>query len=365
MERVINVTGTFAAQEASTLSAKVPGRLQTLSVDLGSVARKGDLLAQIEPRDYELGLQQALAALAQARTALGLPPEGDDDRIEQEQVSGVKQAKAVLEEATKNRERVKSLSAVGISADAELDTVESAYLVARTRYEGSLEDARGRMAAVAQRRAELELARKRLADATIYAPYDGAVQSRPASIGEFLSAGTPILQLVKTDPLRLKLRIPERESALVRTGQVVRVFIEGDTNAYTGKIARLSPALDEDNRMLLVEADVRSQGTLRPGLFAQAQIIVNECEQGIAVPASAILTFAGLQKVVVVSKGNALEKNVVTGRRGPDWIEVLSGLEPTEKVVLHPQGLRTGQPVVVRGQGEDLTRKSEARGAGQ
>jgi hypothetical protein len=159
--------------------------------------------------------------------------------------------------------------------------------------------------------------------------------------------------------------VPERESALVRTGQVVRVFIEGDTNAYTGHIARLSPALDGDSRMLLVEADVRSQGALRPGLFAQAQIIVNEGEEGIAVPASAILTFAGLEKVVVVSKGKALEKNIVTGRRGPDWIEVLSGLEPSEKVVLNPQGLRTGQPVVVKGQKEDLTQKAEARGAGQ
>jgi RND family efflux transporter MFP subunit len=365
MERVVSVSGTFAAQETSTLSAKVPGRLQMLSVDLGSIVRKGDMLAQIEPRDYELGLQQALAALAQARTALGLPPEGDDDRIEQEQVSGVKQAKAVLEEATKNRERVKSLSASGISADAELDLVEAAYLVAKTRYEGSIEEARRRMAAVAERRAEYELARKRLADATLRAPFDGAVQSRPASIGEFLSAGIPVVQLVKTDPLRLRLRVPERESALVRTGQLVRVFIEGDTNAYPGRLARLSPALDEENRMLLVEADVASQGSLRPGLFARAQIIVNEEEQGITVPSSAILTFAGLEKVVVVRDGKALEKSVMTGRRGADWTEIVSGLEAGEQVVLNAQGLRTGQPVAVHNPGKSVTGSTQAQGAGQ
>jgi RND family efflux transporter MFP subunit len=364
MERVVAVSGTFAAQEASTLSAKVPGRLQTLSVDLGSVVGRGDLLAQVEPRDYELGLQQAVAALAQARTALGLSPLGDDDRIELEQVSGVKQAKAVLDEATKNRERVKSLSASGISPASEVDTVESAYLVARTRYEGSLEDARGRMATVAQRRAECEMARKRLADATLYAPFDGAVQLRPASIGEYLSEGSPVLQLVKTDPLRLRLRVPERESALVRTGQVVRAFIEGDTNAYAGRIARLSPALDEESRMLLVEADVRAQGSLRPGLFARAQIVVNENEQSLSIPSSAILTFAGIEKVVLALDGKALEKNVVTGRRGPDWVEVVSGLEPGQKVVLTPQGLRTGQPVSISKGSAGRTGTEAERGSG-
>jgi len=364
MERLVEATGSFAAQEASTLSAKVPGRLQKLSVDLGSAVKEREMLAQIEPRDYELGLQQAMAALAQARTALGLPPRGDDDHIELEQVSGVKQALAVLDEATKNRERVKSLSASGIAAAAELDTVESAYVVARTRYEAALEEARGRMAAVAQRRAECDLAHKRLEDATILAPFDGAVQLRPASIGEYLSAGTPILQLVKTDPLRLRLRVPERESGLVRTGQVVRVYIEGDTNCYTGRIARLSPALEEESRMLLVEADVRSQGVLRPGLFARAQIVVEENEQGLSIPASALLTFAGIEKVVLVRDGKALEKNVVTGRRGLDWIEVLSGVDYGEGVVLNPQGLRTGQPVTAKKVGVNKARTAPAQEAG-
>ena len=229
--RVIPVTGSLAAQEQSTLSAKVPGRLQRLDVDIGSVLRQGDLVAQIEPRDYDLGLQEAAAALAQARTAVGLPLEGDNDQIEFERVTTVRQAKAVLEEATKdNRERVKSLSASGIASQSEVDTVEAAYTVA-LMHESALEDARGRMATVAQRRAEFELARKRLADASVRAPFDGAVQARPATVGEYVAVGAPIVQLVKTDPLRLRLEVPERECIQVRTGQVVHLFIEGDTNA--------------------------------------------------------------------------------------------------------------------------------------
>lgn len=346
MTRTIGATGSLAAQEESTLSAKVPGRLERLEVDIGSVLRRGDLVAQIEPRDYELGLQEAAAALAQARTALGLPLSGDNDQIELDRVTAVRQAEAVLEEATKNRERVKRLSASGIASQSEVDTVEAAYTVAATRRELALEEARGRMATVAQRRAEFDLARKRLADASVRAPFDGAVQARPATIGEYVAVGAPIVRLVKTDPLRLRLEVPERECILVHTGQAVRLLVEGDTNLYTGRITRLSPALDEQTRTLRVEGDVPRQGSLRPGLFARAQIIVTEAEQALTVPGDAIITFAGLEKVVTVEEGKAVEKTVSTGRRGPDWVEVVSGLRAGEIVVLSPGGLRTGQRVV-------------------
>jgi len=344
--RTISATGSLAAQEESTLSAKVPGRLERLEVDIGSVVRQGDLVAQIEPRDYELGLQEAAAALAQARTALGLPLAGDNDQIELDRVTAVRQAEAVLEEASKNRERVNHLSASGIASQSEVDTVEAAYTVAAMRRELALEEARGRMATVAQRRAEFDLARKRLADASVRAPFDGAVQARPATIGEYVAVGAPIVRLVKTDPLRLRLEVPERECILVRTGQVVRLLVEGDTNLYTGLITRLSPALDEQTRTLRVEGDVPRQGSLRPGLFARARIIVTEAEQALTVPGDAILTFAGLEKVITVEEGRAVEKTVSTGRRGPDWVEVVSGLRAGEIVVLSPGSLRTGQRVV-------------------
>jgi RND family efflux transporter MFP subunit len=343
--RTIGATGSLAAQEQATLSAKVAGRLERLEVDIGSELRQGDLVAQIEPRDYELGLQEAAAALAQARAALGLPIAGDDDRIELEQVTAVRQARAVLEEAAKNRERVQRLSGSGIASQSEVDTVEATYTVAAARYDSALEEARGRMATVAQRRAEFDLARKRLADASVRAPFDGAVQARPATIGEYVAVGVPIVRLVKTARLRLRLDVPERECARVRVGQVVQLHVEGDSRLYTGQIARLSPALDEQTRTLRVEADVPRQGSLRPGLFARAQIVVAEADPALTVPEKAVITFAGLEKVVVVEDGRAVEKVVSTGHRGPDWVEIVSGLSAGETVVLNPGGLRTGQRV--------------------
>lgn len=347
MESVVTVTGTLAAQEASTLSAKVAGRLMRLAVDIGSVVRKGDLLAQLEPRDFELRVQQAAAALAQGRAELGLPLEGDSDHVELARVTSVKQAKAVCDEAAKNRERIVNLSQTGIASQADLDTAEANFTVAQTRYEAAREAARARIAALGQRRAELDIARKQLADSSIHAPFDGAVQSRPASLGEYVAVGTPIVTLVQTSPLRLRLDVPERDSGRVRGGQTVRLAAEGGTNVFEGRIARLSPALNPYNRMLRVEADVPNPGVLRPGLFARAQIVVADREEGLSIPPEALSVFAGIEKVVTVDQGKAKEIPIVTGRRGPGWVEVVSGAAAGMAVVVDPEGLRSGQPVTV------------------
>jgi RND family efflux transporter MFP subunit len=349
MEHAIIATGTLVAQEESTLSAKVAGRLEKVAVDVGSVVRQGDLLAQVEPRDYELLVQQAKAALAQARTAVGLPLLGDDDTVKLEDLSTVKQAKAVLDESLKNRTRIQDLAKSGIAAQSELDKIEASYAVALTSYQTAREQASSRMAVLTQRRAEYDIACKQLADTSVRAPFDAVVQSRSANVGEYVAIGTHIVKLVKTDPLRLRLSVPERESALVRLDQAVRLFIEGDSRVYKGRIARLSPALDEQSRMLLVEADVPAQGVLRGGMFARAQIIVDERESGLSIPASAVITFAGLEKVVAYQDDKALEKTVTTGRRGAGWVEIVNGLRVGELVVVEPHGLRTGDRLAIAG----------------
>ena len=347
MERVVTVTGVLLADEAATLSVKIGGRLKTLSVDIGSLVKRGDVIAQVEPRDYELRLQQASAALSQARATVGLPLEGTDDQFDPQKTSAVKEAKAVLNEAARNRDRVLKLSEQGVLSSSELDTVEAAHTVALNRYEAAGEEARTRQAVLAQRRAEFDLAKQQLTDTSLRSPFDGAIQSRLANVGEFLPAGSPVVKLVKTDPLRLRLEVSERDAASVQLNQRVRLTAEGNTNIYTGTLTRVSPAIDEQTRMLLVEADVRNDGSLRPGLFSRAKIVTHDNEEGIAVPEQTLIVFAGIEKVVVVQEGKALEKIVSTGRRGPGWIEIVTGLKASELVVIEPGNLRTGEPVTV------------------
>src|SRR5262249_51393534 len=160
----VTVNGTLAAYDQTTVSVKVPGRLSTIGVDLGSVVRKGQTIAQLEPGDYKLRLQQAEAALAQARARLGLSPEGTDDGIVAEKTATVRQAQAVLDEAQFNRERSRKLVEQGVVSRAEFDAADANYKIAQGRYQDALEEIRNRQALLAQRRSELALARQQLVD---------------------------------------------------------------------------------------------------------------------------------------------------------------------------------------------------------
>src|SRR5438067_2755604 len=341
----VTVNGTLAAYDHTTVSMKVPGRLQTISVDLGSVVHKGQVIAQLEQQDYKLRVEQAEAALAQARARLGLSPDGADDRVATEETGTVRQAKAVLEDAKLKRDRAGKLVQQGITPRAEFDSVDSEYKVALSRYQDALEEIRNRQGLLAQRRSELSLAKQQLADTVVYAPMDGVVQEKKSSSGEYLAAGAPVVDIVKMDPLRLRVDVPERDSHNVRLGQSVRVSLEGDPNLYLGYIKRLSPTISEQNRVLSVEADVRNNGQLRPGAFVKAEVITNQSSTAVTVPSNAIVTFAGIDKVILVENGKALEKAVTTGRRGPDWIEIKSGVNVGQTVVVDPGNLQSGQAV--------------------
>ena len=321
MERSTVALGSLAAFDQATVSVKVPGRLRSISVDLGSMVQQGQLIAQIDPQDYQLRLQQADAALAQARARLGVPPTGNTDRIAPEQTSTVRQARALLEEAKTNRDRQAALFDQGIVARSLLDSAESAYKVAVSRFEDAVEEVQIRQALVVQRRTEMALARQQLDDTAIHAPFDGAIQEKRASIGEYLGAGAPLATVVRMNPLRLRVEVPEREAQQIRIGQSVRVTTEGDPNVYLGRIARLSPVITPQTRMLIVEAEVANEGSLRPGLFARAEIVIDNDTMAVTIPTKSIVTFAGIEKVVVVQNGKALEKPITTRRRTGDWTE--------------------------------------------
>jgi RND family efflux transporter MFP subunit len=343
----VTANGTLAAYDQTTASVKVPGRLRSITVDLGSVVRRGQVIAQVEPQDYSLRVPQAEAGLAQARARLGLSPDGRDDKENLEQTGTVRQARAVLDEARVNRDRSSKLVEQGVVARSDFDAADAGYKVALSRYQDAIEEIRNRQAVMAQRRSELSLARQQLADTSVYAPLDGIVQEKRASVGEYLAAGAPVVNIVKMDPLRLRAEVPEREAKNVRSGQSVRVTVDGDTTVYLGQIMRLSPVIAQQTRMLLVEADVRNNGRLRPGAFAHAEIVTNDTQMVATVPSKSIVTFAGIEKVIVVQNGKALEKPVTTGRRNGEWTEIVAGVNVGDQVVVDPGNLQSGQAVEV------------------
>ena len=347
--RTIAVTGTLAAEDQITLSAKVAGRVERIDVDLGTRVRRGQAVAQLDQTDFKLRVEQAEAALQQARVRLGLSPTGKDEAVEPEKTAIVRQARAVLDEARLTRDRGVKLLEQELVARAQLDTAESNLQVAEGRYQDALEEVRNRQAVLAQRRSELELTRQQLTDTVVLAPVDGAVSQRQASAGEYLAAGAPMATLVRIHPLRLRVSVPEREAAGVRVGQAVRVTIDGDATAYTGRVTRLAPIVQELNRTLTVEAEVPNErGALRAGAFARAEIVTDAAQPVVTVPASALVVFAGVEKVLVVRGGTTAELRVQTGRRLGEQIEIVDGLKRGELVIDQPGNLTGGQTVSIR-----------------
>lgn len=343
----VTANGTLAAFDQSTASVKVAGRLNAISVDLGTVVRRGQVIAQLEPNDYKLRVQQSEAALGQARARLGLSPDGTDDGVSVEQTGTVRQAKAQLEEARLSRERAVRLVEQGIVAKADFDSADATFKVAQSRYQDALEEIRNRQAVLAQRRSELALARQQLMDTTVHAPIDGIVQLKRASVGEYLAAGAPLVDIVRMNPLRLQAQVTERDAATVRFGQNVRVSVDGVTRIYVGQIRRLSPVITQENRMLMVEADVPNDGNLRPGSFAKAEIVTNDAKMAVTVPNNTIVTFAGIEKVIVIQNGKAVEKPITTGRRSGEWTEILAGVNVGDQVIVDPGNLQSGMAVEV------------------
>jgi RND family efflux transporter MFP subunit len=305
MERVLQVVGTLSAHEEATVAAQVAGQIERAYLDVGDRARAGQRMASIDTSAYHALVRQAEANLARA----------------QARADNVGQTLRRVQELEKNRfapaSELDQAVAEAAAAQAEVKSAQAAAAIARLNLERS----------------------------QVKAPFDGAVAERIASSGDYVAVGAPMFRLVQVDPLRLRLQVPERESTPVRVGQPVRVTVEGDSERHVGKVARIAPAIRESDRVLQVEADIPNQGGLRAGLFARAEIVISDRDQALSVPPRALLTFAGLEKIVLVKAGKALEKTVVTGRRGDGWVEIVSGLSAGDVVALEPAGLRTGQPV--------------------
>src|SRR5262245_61711166 len=301
IDQLVVVTGTLAADQEVVLGFKVSGRLADIPVDLGSSIEKGQPIARLDTTDFELRVRQADAALQQARVRLGLSPDAADSSVNLENTAIAKQARAEMDAARSRLERAKQLFDKGLLPKADFDTTNSGYKVAEAKYEDSLEEARNRQALLAQRRSELEITRQQLADSVLYAPISGMIRQRNANSGQYLSAGTPVATVVQMHPLRLRTSVPEREARMIRTGQSVRVTVEGAPGTHEGRVARISPSFDESNRTLLVETEVSNiAGVLRPGAFSRAEIVVAAGYRALLVPQAAIVSFAGIDRVFTV-----------------------------------------------------------------
>ena len=177
-------------------------------------------------------------------------------------------------------------------------------------------------------RARVVLARKAAADTSIRAPFSGHVAERVVSVGDYVTRGARVATIVRVDPMRIELTIPEQSVSLIKVGQPVRVAVEAyPGESFTATVRYVSPSLRADQRALTVEAIASNpDGRLKPGLFATASIQQPQSAPALLVPASAVETVAGTSRVYVVKGDKAEERIVTLGETVGNQVEITSGV---------------------------------------
>lgn len=343
--RFIRVTGTLTAQEQAEVAAETSGRIVGTPVERGARVAAGDTLVRIAATDAEAQVAEAEANAAQIAAGLGM---GRGQEFAQDGVPDVKNAKAALDLAQADFDRLRTLLDQKVISRSEYDRAFAAVESARHRYDMARNTADQQFQALMAARARAARAHKALSDTTVKAPFDGLVAERQVSIGDFVTPGTRVAVVVRIDPLRVELTVPEQFVSVVGVGRPVSLQVDAyPGKTFTGQVRYVSPALSATSRALVVEALVSNHsGDLKPGFFATARIEQAEQTPALLVPAKAVSSTSGTQRVFVAAGGRAEERIVTTGQAVDDLIEVTTGLSAGEQVIVdHLDALADGAAI--------------------
>lgn len=340
--RKVRSQGSLFPDEEATLGIKVEGRVFKTHVDLGDVVQEGDVLITLYQDDFKLRVKYAEAQLAQTRSAVGLLPEDSVEKLVPENSPPVREQRAAWDEAIASLERARVLHEKKVMGQAEYDLIVSLERVAAARYTSAVNSVREKIANISVQQALLDLAKEDLSNTVLKASYSAVVQKRLVAPGSYIKMGDPLLVLVRVDQLRYRGTVPERLASLVQVGQPIELDIESMPPEKT-KITRISPFLNQTSRSLLFEATVdNADRRLRAGLFAEGEITVDPDQKAIVVPMSAVVQFAGTEKVWKVTDGQVKMQEVLLGEQRGDQIRILEGLKPGDTILRHARQGRAG-----------------------
>lgn len=353
VQRAVESVGTLFPYDESVISAEIDGRVDQVKVDLGDHVTAGEIMVHISDEEQRYLLTQNEAQLRQSLERLGLKNENDKIKDIRD-APDPRRAQADLVDAEQRHKRARSLVDQGIASQSDLDAATARYKAAQATYDSTLYQTRNLVSEVERTKAMLDLQRKKLRDTSVRAPFNGYVKERQVTVGQFVRVNTPLITLVKVDPIRLRLEVPERMAPWVKTGQTVDVLMEAfEGRTFQGKIWRISPTVDQSKRTFIVEALIpNASGALKPGSYARARVPTNKVEAIKLVPAKAVNYVFGSNKVYVV-KGNTIEaREVKLGDRFDQDVEVLEGINEGDQIaVTQLNRLDTGSRVQVAGAG--------------
>src|SRR5713226_464569 len=242
--RDVEAVGSLFPQEEVTVSSEVDGKVDQVFVDVGDRVEAGQPIVGVSTIELKLALDQQRALYRQARTRLGLPEDSDDDLSKVTDAAEVKKAAADLKQADDVYTRSQVLLQKQLIPEQDVEQAEGRLNSAKAAYDLSIQAVQNLRAQVPQYRATMELAEKKLRDAVIRAPFKGEVKERVVAPGQYLKVQTPVMGIVSIDPLRVRLKMPEKMTEWIHVGDVVNVSVEAYLDKkFSGKVSRINPSV--------------------------------------------------------------------------------------------------------------------------
>lgn|GEM_PF-2839081 len=336
VETIVEINGRLFSELETTVSSEVDGVVELTMKEMGDTIGEKEMLVKIKDVEYEIKYRQANFDYMQTLTKLSIDTSSVNvNSVNIENISSVKKARANYDNLRSSFWRVTELRKNDLTSKQLLEDTESKLKAAEADLQFAREDAKTLLLTLQTKNAALDLAKKKLGDTKVVAPYAGFIQKRLVSSGEYVKVGTPLYTMIKINPIRFIGGIPENYISDITIGKIVEVTVDAANGTYTGKITKVSPSSTPENHSVDIEVTIENiNNVLKPGYFSEARILLNVNPKGLLIPTEALYIFAGVEKVFEIKDGKSFEKKVKLGRRFVDKIEIKSGLTGSEMIAV-------------------------------
>jgi len=303
--------GHLESVQAPKVSVEITGRLEEIKVDVGDFVTKGQLLAVVNDKDLRLLLEIAKTQ--------------------------VKRLEALIRSQKREVKRQRNMVGDKFSSQSLLDQAQAQLEALEQQYAGA--------------KANATMAEYSLSKHNVFSPIDGQVESRLVSIGNFLRNGDVLFQINAIDKLQAFLPFPETLASRIKPGLTVKMATPTAPGTVAlGKVREIRPVVNTKNKAIYVIVDVNNPGNWKPGATVSAELILEQHNNAVTVPETAVVNRPIGKVVYIVENSKAIQQRVVTGINKEGNIEIISGLHADQVIAMDGAGFLTDQaPVSIQG----------------
>jgi RND family efflux transporter MFP subunit len=316
------------------VSSQAEGAVSRIVFDLGDHVKAGETLVELDREKPQYRYDEQKAAFERALAKYGVTTPGRLPPIEE--TPDVQKAAAELAQAQQSFRRAEELQKRQLIPRQQLDDADATLRAKKAEYESALHSARNLSSDIDAADAAMKLADREVRDTVIRAPFDGNVQKRLVSLGEYVKAQTPVMSIVRIDPLKVTAEIPERMAPWVQVGQAIELRVDAfPGKTLVGKVTRISPSVNTQSRSFAFEALVPNpDAALKPGTFAHVRLETARVDRVLTLPYAALQYRYGVNRAFVVNGDHLAARELKVGDRIGDRIEVLAGVSAGDQIAL-------------------------------